>query len=169
MRAQYLPHEVISMLNHKVFARVFDLTIESTSRDNSPRLQPRVLSRDECQQLLTVCRVNKGQCCIVPIHDTTSETLNALSRPQGTQGSASAGNDIPYRHLFPRSAPAKRRASSPIRIFVPAPQTIRNIVKQIAGKAGLEKLSFLNLQHTIRSAFSKADVFHADIPSSAYS
>ena len=169
------------------YIQLRDLNIRRTSRDNAPRRQPRVLSRDECQQLLAVwenedshkgirnhaviclllysairnaelvalrwkdvnwdaqtlafSRDSEGQGCSVPIRDATPGTLNALRRLQDTQRSVFADRDILYRHISPRSAPAKRRASSPDKTVRTSTQTIRNIVKQTAEQAGLGKLS----------------------------
>ena len=190
-----------------------DFTIESTSRDNAPRRQPRVLSRDECQQLLavwkdeethkgvrnyaviclllytairnvelvalrwedldwatrtlTVCRGNKGQHCIVLIRDTANETFNALRRLQGIQSSVFVDHDIIFKHIFPALSTGRDAHFKPNKNVPVSTQTIRDIVKQTAAKAGLGKLSSLDLRHTSLRMFSEAGVSHADIPSSA--
>ena len=195
------------------YIQLRDLTIESTSRDNAPRRQPRVLSRDERRQLLAIwendashkgirnCAVirllantairnaelaalqwkdldweaqtlnvrrgKKGLPCLIPIGDASAETLKSLRRLQNIQQAVRADHDTPYRHIFPALSTGKNARFQPEKDIRTSTQTIRDIVKQTAEKAGLGKLSSLDLRHTSLKLFSQADVSHADISASA--
>jgi integrase len=197
------------------YIQLRDLNIRRTSRDNAPRRKPRVLSRDECQQLLTVwkneethkgirnhaviclllysaigngelvalrwndlnwdaqtlslSRDNEGQGCSVPILDASPNTINALRRLQDIQRSIFVDHDIHYIHIFPALSTGKEARFKPNKNVRTSTQTIRNIVKQTAEQAGLGKLSSLDLRHTSLSVFSKADLSHVDMSSSANS
>ena len=194
------------------YIQLRDLTIKSTSRDNAPRRQPRVLSRDACQQLLEVwknaethkgirnyaviclllytairntelvalrwedlnwnaqtlaiSRGNELRRCCVPIFDATPRTLNALRRLRDTQRSVSVGHDTPYKHIFPALSTGKEARFKPDKNVPTSTQTIRNIVKQTAEKAGLGKLSSVDLRCTSLKELSKTNNYLADIQSS---
>ena len=99
----------------------------------------------------------------VPILDASPNTINALRRLQLTQKSVFPDHSIPFRFMFPALSTGKYARFTPGKDVRTSIQTVRNIVKQSAEKAGLGKLSCLDLRYTRQIMFSKSDISHADI------
>ena len=118
-------------------------------------------------QTLMISRDDKGQVSNVPILDASSDTINALRRLQLTQRSVSADQAIPFSFMFPALSTGKYARFTPGKDVRTSIQTIRNIVKQSAEKAGLGRLSCLDLWHTSLNLLSKSEISRADIASSA--
>ncbi len=114
-------------------------------------------------QTLTHSRDQGGPGCSVPILDPSPETLNALRQLLITQRRVLAGRGFPYNHIFPALSTGKDARFKPNKNVPTSTQTIRNIVRQTAEKAGLGKLSYLDLRHTSLSLFSQPEDSHASI------
>jgi len=114
-------------------------------------------------QTLTCRRGLDGKGCDVPILDPSPNTLNALRRLLYTQKSVIAERDFPYTHILPALSTGKDARFKPNKNVPTSTQTIRNIVKQTAEKAGLGKLSYLHLRQTTLSLFSLPEDSHASI------
>ena len=114
-------------------------------------------------QTLLLSRDDKGQEYSVPILDASPNTINALRRLQLTQKSVFPDHSIPFRFMFPALSTGKYARFTPGKDVRTSIQTVRNIVKQSAEKAGLGKLSCLDLRYTRQIMFSKSDISHADI------
>lgn len=194
------------------YIQLRDLKIRRTSSDKSPRRKPRVLSHEECRQLLTVWKSdeshkgirNHAVICLLlystirttelvalrwedinwdtqtltiyrgnermrfsmPILDASPNTLNALRRLQDTQKSVFADRDIPCKHVLPALSTGKGARFKPDKDVRTSSQTIRNIVKQTGGKAGLGTLTVFDLHYTSATMFAKADATEATMPRS---
>lgn len=118
-------------------------------------------------QTLMISRDDKGQESNMPILDASPDTMNALRLLQLTQTSVSPDHSIPFSFMFPALSTGKYARFTPGKNVRTSIQTIRNIVKQSAERAGLGKLSCLDLRHTSLRLFSKSDISHADIARSA--
>ena len=112
-------------------------------------------------QTLTYRRDHDDQGCNVPILDPSSDTLHALKRLLDTQRSVHADRNFPYKHILPALSTGKDARFKPNKNVPTSTQTIRNIVKQTAEKAGLGKLSYLDLRQTCLSMFSEPEHSHA--------
>ncbi len=135
------------------YVQLRDLKIEGTSEDNA--------------QTLMISRDDKGQESNMPSLDASPDTMNALRLLQLTQTSVSPDHSIPFSFMFPALSTGKYARFTPGKNVRTSIQTIRNIVKQSAERAGLGKLSCLDLRHTSLRLFSKSDISHADIARSA--
>lgn len=135
------------------YVQLRDLKIEGTSEDNA--------------QTLMISRDDKGQESNMPSLDASPDTMNALRLLQLSQTSVSPDHSIPFSFMFPALSTGKYARFTPGKNVRTSIQTIRNIVKQSAERAGLGKLSCLDLRHTSLRLFSKSDISHADIARSA--
>ena len=118
-------------------------------------------------QTLRLNRDSNGQESTVPILDASLDTINALRQLQLTQRSVSADQGIPFSFMFPALSTGKYARFTPGKDVRTSIQTIRNIVKQSAEKAGLGRLSCLDLWHTSLNLLPKSEISRAYIASSA--
>ena len=195
------------------YIQLRDLKIHGTSKDNTPRRKPRVLSGNECRQLLSVWkndeshmgirnsavivlllhaavrnaelvslrwedlnwdtrtlslrRDREGKGPSVLILDASPVTLDALRRLHATQISVLEDHDTPFSFMFPALSTGKSARFTPRKDVRTSAQTIRNIVRQTADKAGLGTLTSHDLRYTSLTLISKSNFSHADILSSA--
>lgn len=120
-------------------------------------------------QTLTVWRGKQGQHSIVPIRPTSPDTLNSLRRLLDAQQSVRSYDDMPFRHIFTAlkaGMNARVHSDKDARAIT---QTIRQVVKHTAEKAGLGTLSSSDLRHASLCMFSQAEASRADIIVSAAS
>ena len=103
----------------------------------------------------------------VPIRGNTADTINALRRLQSAQRSVLRDYDDPFSFMFPALSTGMYARFKPEKTIRTSTQTIRNIVKQTAERAGLGKLTSVDLRHTRLGIFADADVSHADNSRSA--
>lgn len=165
------------------YIQLRDLTLESKSRDNAPRREPRILSKKECQQLLAIWKnveSHKGirNCAVIVLiaHSAIRNAELVALRWQDLNWDAQSltvcrGSDgrrcnVPIRDATSKTLNSLRRLQDAKQTVRTSTLTIRNIVKQAAEIAGLGQLSTLDLRHTSISMYFNADVSHADIASS---
>lgn len=116
---------------------------------------------------LMLNRHDKGRGSSVPIHDASPDTIDALRRLQLTQRNVSADQGNPFRFMFPALSTGKYARFTPGKDVRTSIQTIRNIVKLSAERAGMGRLSCLDLWRTSLNWLSNSDISRAEIASSA--